>query len=171
MTKENLYTKDHIRTFTGKYINVFDPKLETIDILDIAHSLSQQCRFAGHLPRFYSVAQHSVMVMRYMENEELKLQALLHDASESFLMDIPKPIKANMPEYKNIEENLMHKIAEKFGFDWPMHEKVKHADVMLLEFEWETIMIKNDPKTECWDRGYAKNTFLQEFEKLTKKLK
>ena len=47
--KENLYTKDCIRTFTGIYMNVFNPTSEMICIEDIAHSLSLQCRFAGHL--------------------------------------------------------------------------------------------------------------------------
>ena len=51
-----LFVPDHIRTYTGKYFNAFDPLPELICIEDIAHALSQQPRYAGHLPQFYSVA-------------------------------------------------------------------------------------------------------------------
>lgn len=64
---ESLYTPNCIRTFTGIYMNVFDPTDEMICIEDIANALSHQCRFAGHLPNFYSVAQHSVQCIPFIE--------------------------------------------------------------------------------------------------------
>jgi len=91
MEKEySLYdSKDCIRTFTGKWMDVFNPTADMIDIRDIAHALACTPRFAGHLPKFYSVAQHSIMCYD-MVDKEFELVALLHDASEAYLLDIPK---------------------------------------------------------------------------------
>lgn len=118
--EENLYTPDCIRTFTGIYVNVFEPTEEMICIEDIAHALSNQCRFGGHLPVFYSVAQHSIIMSDKM-HESHKLAALLHDASEAYLLDIPRPIKKGLSNYKEIEDKLMTAIAAKFGFEYPLH--------------------------------------------------
>lgn len=113
---ENLYTPDCIRTFTGIYMNVFEPTPEMICIEDIAHSLSMQCRFGGHLPEFYSVAEHSWHCSLMVANEH-KLAALLHDASEAYLLDIPRPIKHRLNNYKKIEDNLMNIIAKNLGLN------------------------------------------------------
>lgn len=140
--KENSYTPDCIRTFTGIYMNVFDPTPEMIDIVDIAHGLSNQCRFAGHTKEFYSVAQHSIHVAE-LAPDELKLPALLHDAIEAYLCDIPGPIKKRLLKYRKIKESLMKMIAEKFGFEWPMNAWVKKADETMLEREWDYFVIGN----------------------------
>lgn len=143
MIPENLHTGDSIRTFTGKYINVFDPNPDDIDIRDISHALSQMPRFGGRLPIFYSVAQHSIDCTNRVD-EDLVLDALLHDASEAYLMDIPKPIKRRLPDYIEVENNLMKVIAEKFKIEYPIHPEVKKVDKEQLEWEWENIMIKNN---------------------------
>lgn len=164
-TVENLYTPNCIRTFTGIYMNVFDPTLEMVCIEDIAHALSNQCRFGGHLPEFYSVAQHSV-VMCEKVNTKHKLAALLHDASEAYLLDIPRPIKGGLSNYKEIENNLMSLISEKFMFQYPLHEKIKEVDEYMLQWEWSRLMLRKDvfPKIECWSPTYAKERFLSAFE-------
>jgi len=165
---EDLYKPNCIRTYTGLYMNVLEPTEDMICIEDIAHALAHQCRFSGHLPAFYSVAQHSYHVCCIAPMEQ-KLQGLLHDASEAYLMDIPTPIKAMLPQYKVIENNLMQVIAKKFGFDYPLHKKVKEADKEMLEHEWKYVMlnhpIRNDFK--CWPSQEAKAVFLDNFKILT----
>lgn len=141
MSKENLYTPNCIRTFTGKYINPANPDPELICIEDIAHALSMQPRFGGHLPVFYSVAQHCCHVAM-LSPEHLRLTALMHDASEAYLIDVPKPIKSQLTNYKEIETRLMYEIAKKFGFIWPGHEKVDEADIQALEIEWKELMLR-----------------------------
>lgn len=160
MAEENLYTKDCIRTASGLYMNVFEPTSEMVCIEDIAHSLTFQCRFGGHLPSFYSVAQHSLNCSYLIENPELKLAALMHDASEAYLLDIPRPIKQRLDNYKEIENVLMKVIAEKFGFAWPLHEDVKKVDELMLQTEWDCLMLRNKPwelpTTDAWQ---TVNTF------------
>src|SRR6478752_7418281 len=116
MKQYSLYNPEPvIRTFTGKWMDVFSPTPEMICIEDIAHALSLMCRFGGHTPTLYSVGQHSIHVSKLVGNKH-KLAALLHDASEAYFMDIPRPIKKKVLEYGPIEDKLMKVIAEKFGF-------------------------------------------------------
>lgn len=158
---ENLYTPDCIRTVTGKYVNVFDPTPDMICIEDIAHALSQQPRFGGHLPVFFSVAQHSVGCMLNAQPDE-RLGALMHDASEAYLMDIPSPIKKRLANYDEIENELMAVIAEKFGFAWPLPETIKKIDRRELEWEWHTIMLGGCSICSWWP-AKAKYQFLKAF--------
>lgn len=164
MIKENLYTPNCIRTVSGIYINVFEPTPEMICIEDIAHSLSYQCRFGGHLPKFYSVAQHSLNCSFLIENDQYKLAALLHDASEAYLLDIPRPIKQGLSNYKDIENGLMNVIAQKFGFEYPLHSKIKEVDEMMLQIEWDCLMLKKEEwKFKTADEVQTKKDFLDMF--------
>ena len=166
MKQENLYTSDCIRTVSGIYINVFDPTPEMICIEDIAHALSFQCRFGGHLPEFYSVAQHSANCCALVEPEH-KLAALLHDASEAYLLDIPRPIKNRLGNYKLIENELMCVIADKYGFQWPLHEKVKEVDKRMLQIEWDCLMLRTENKLDIMSPERARNYFMNLFKILT----
>ena len=166
---ENLYTPDCIRTYTGKYINVFEPTLEMIDIVDIAHALSHVPRFGGHTANFYSVAQHSIAVSMKLPPEQ-QLAGLLHDATEAYLCDMPSPIKNRMPEYKKIEDKLMVAIARKFGITYPFMQVLKDADKAMLETEWNCIVLNREPfEFKHLSPTEAKKQFLELFEFLTTK--
>jgi len=160
---ENLYTKDCIRTFSGIYMNVFEPTKEMICIEDIAHALSMQCRFGGHLPNFYSVGRHSLNCSYLIDKPELKLSALLHDASEAYLLDIPRPIKQRLDNYKGIENRLMYEIANKFGFAWPMPTKVKNIDETMLQLEWDCLMMRKRTFDFIFNERETEKDFLQMF--------
>lgn len=155
--------KDCIRTNSGIYMNVFEPTLDMIDINDIAHVLSNLPRFGGHLDRFYSVAQHSVMCAMRVKSIEDKRAALLHDASEAYMLDIPTPIKAKLPDYKFYENNLMLKIAEKFDFEFPLSKEVKRADEEMLHLEWENLVINKHKIFKCVTPEEAKQQFLEAY--------
>lgn len=165
--KEDLYS-DKIRTFTGKYVDVFNPDPDTIDILDIAHSLAQQPRFGGHLPKFYSVAQHSVYCA-ILADPEHKFSALMHDAAEAYLLDIPRPIKNRLTGYKEIEDNLMAVIAKKFGVEYPKSKQVNDVDERMLLVEWRNLMLGIEPvDMECWTSVRAEYEFLEAFKRYKK---
>lgn len=144
---ESLYFTNKIRTYTGKYIDVFDLKPEDIHIEDIARGLSNTCRFGGQLKHFYSVLQHSVSVATDLP-AELKVAGLFHDGFEGLTgMDVCSPIKKRLPDYRALEENGMKVIAKRFGFEYPLHPLVKETDRKILEYEWDTYMIKQHKST------------------------
>jgi len=165
--KENLFTPNCIRTVGGRYINLLDPDPETFDIEDIAHALAHMPRFGGHLPVFYSVAEHSTSC-RFLVPEKHAFAAIMHDASEAYLMDIPRPLKALIPQYSVIEHRFMERLSAKFGFEYPLHPAVKKADEAMLHREWNQLMLgrlqfKEQP-LPCFTPAQAKRNFLEVFE-------
>lgn len=106
-----------VKALSGRGINPFYPTEESISIGDIAHSLSMQCRFNGHIRNFYSVAEHSIKVSELLEDRGLdslvQLYGLLHDASEAYIADLPKPFKDMLSEYITVEHVLQKAIETK----------------------------------------------------------
>lgn len=142
---------DFIFTFTGKRFYPIDPRPEEIDIRDIAHALSMQCRYTGHVSRFLSVAEHSLGVASLLP-QELKLAGLMHDASEAYLADIARPIKhcSDFGDlYRVAEHRLMGCIAEKFGLDFD-HPLIKEADDAMIYVEANALM----PPDPCWTQWW-----------------
>jgi hypothetical protein len=128
---------------TGAVLNLRELALDDIRIEDIAHSLAHTCRFAGHCPTFYTVAQHSVTVSEMVPAEHA-LAALLHDGSEAYLGDVTHFLK-HAPElagYRAIEAQVQALIFERFGCPREMHEKIKLADRTLTDLEWRQMMMR-----------------------------
>ena len=162
----------YIRTFTGIKFAPLSPRLEDIDIRDIAHALSNLCRFTGHTPVFYSVAEHSVLVSKLVE-PEYALGALLHDASEAYLNDIAGPIKPFFPEYVKAEKKLQDLIHLKWtiGGD-DQFAAIKVADQKALELEQSVLFNQWDydsyhPLVVCMEAADAEDSFLGRFKELT----
>lgn len=122
-------------TYTGKLVDLQHPERFSIDIEDIAHALSQLCRFAGHTNRFYSVAQHSVIVAQNV-SPQYALYGLLHDSAEAYMVDMPKPLKDILPGYKVIEKRLETVIFKRFGmYDAVIPDEVNTVDKRLVYTE------------------------------------
>ena len=137
-------TGDWMQTYTGRQFWPLDPRADEVDINDIAHSLSNMCRFAGHVRRFYSVAEHCVRVswLAPVENPRLALAALLHDATEAYVVDVPRPLKRFLSGYKEIEDRVARAVEERFGLDAGSldHPEVKFWDEVLLATEARDLM-------------------------------
>ncbi len=136
---------DWIQTFTGKKIYLTDPKPEDIEIVDIVHALSQVCRYGGHCKSFYSVSSHSVNVAQHLP-DNIKLQGLLHDASEAYVHDIVRPIKLYLgAHYAELEEKFCRAIFEKFELEYPMDDTtstlVKHVDTRIMLTERRDLIL------------------------------
>jgi hypothetical protein len=123
-------------TYTGKHVDPLAITLEEIDIEDIAHALPLTNRFGGHTPVPLSVAQHSVFVSSLC-NARTELRGLLHDASEAYLGDIPRPLKhtAVFEAYLALEHKLETRILEKYGCAGELSYAVDAADQLALEVE------------------------------------
>jgi hypothetical protein len=107
-----------IQTYSGRAFWPLDPRAEDVHLVDIAAALSKMCRYAGHCLRFYSVAEHCVLLATKAPDEH-KLAALMHDASEAYLLDVPTPIKASIGNYCELEERVQRVIAERFRLAHP----------------------------------------------------
>ena len=118
-----------INTFSGLRFWPLNPDPEKILIGDIVHALAHQCRFGGHASRVYSVAEHSVHISRLCP-PEVALWGLLHDASQAYLVDLPRPLK-QLPEfaaYREAERRLQRMIAVRFGLPPEQPASVTEAD-------------------------------------------
>lgn len=131
----NKFTK----TFTGELIDVFDPKCSQICIEDIACGLSKMPRWAGQTHKAYSVASHSLWVMEQADDDD-KLEALLHDSTEAYLMDMPSPIKNRLPDYLALEMELDQCIRKRFKLPDSMSENVHKIDKRAIQWERDNIM-------------------------------
>ncbi len=184
---ESNFPDPWIRTFTKKRFYYKNSDTESVCIEDIAHALSQLVRYTGHAKYFYSVAQHSVLVS-HLVPEEMALEGLLHDSPETYMNDLPSPLKTLLPDYKELEDSVEATIAHRFGLRYPMPPEIKEIDkrivideaLILLDFESVDELINlgwSYPDTlplgitisEYWDSTKAELEFLNRFYELHKK--
>lgn len=132
----------YITTYTGKHFDPAQPERDKIDIRDIAHALSLICRGNGHVKTFFSVGQHCIHCALEAEargySVRLILACLLHDASECYLSDVPRPIKGNLPQYKAVEERLLEQVYIKYlgsGLTDQEEKLVKQIDNDMLYYD------------------------------------
>lgn len=155
--------------YPDRLVNIWQLQKEDVDIEAIAHSLSNLCRYGGHIEEFYSVAEHSVRVMLHVFNRkpEWALEALLHDAGEAFLVDVPRPHKYQLPDYRELEKMVEDQLFPILGLKYPFDPIVKAADDYILTQEWEYFIVPRDT-TPKWTPKVAKAMFLDAYEDLTK---
>lgn len=167
-----------LQTRSGDFLDFRNPDPDTIHIEDIAHALALTCRYNGHTPYPYSVAQHCVLASR-MAPPGLELEALMHDAQEAYVGDMPSPLKKMLPGYQVVEDMVEYVIRKKYGLSsGGMSRAVKEIDTRMLATEaaafkfklW--VSIKNvEPYPALpivqWDWTFAKRKFLERFEELT----
>lgn len=160
----------HIRTFTDKkfYFMKFGP--EDICIEDIAHSLSNTCRYVGHCKRFYSVAEHSIRCCEMGSKWLCQMWCLLHDAAEAYIGDLSGPFKcliSNNCSILQYEENILKVIADKFNFPWPIPDEVHEIDKTL--FNWEMDALWGDELITTLAPKDGEEIFLKYFKALERK--
>ena len=171
---------DWCQTFTGRQFWPMDPRAEDVCVEDIAHALALQCRFAGHCREPYSVAEHSVRAAEYVRSiggdASEVLAALLHDASEAYLVDVPRPVKPHLAGYSRAERVVQTVVNRWAGLpDCADRGSFVHqADEVLLATEARDLMarppsdwrLSHAPLTEVivpWDWRTAEREFLARF--------
>ena len=165
-----------ITLVSGRRFDFLNPHCSDFDIEDIAHGLAHICRYSGQCRAFYSVAEHSILVA---DNAgDFAYEALLHDAAETFIGDVTRPLKQLLLEYKRIEAAVQDAIIVRFGMDRRFEDTVKHADLRVLAAEQAQVMA---PGCAAWaaeagvnpapiqvrhlNSAAAKRAFLTRFEK------
>ena len=175
----------YLQTVSGRFVNPLAPDLDQIDIGDITRALANTCRFGGHCRSFYSVAQHSVIVSELVEQRggdaEDVFAALMHDAAEAYLGDMPHPIKHRSPlgaAFKEAEDHLQAVLNEHFKIKSGVKE-IKRADRALLATERRALSGDNwhwpeldgveplDLELTAWPPDEAAKAFLKRFEELS----
>jgi uncharacterized protein len=187
--KGNDVKKAYIATASGKQFFLLEPRLEDVDIVDIAHALSMQCRWTGHCKFHYSVAQHSYYCS-FLGPDNEAFDRLMHDAPEAYIGDLNRPLKHYTEAgvaYRRQEETIQKVIAERFGYSVIEPPSVKTADNLMLYTEKKQIMgytfdeakdadeVVRTAKEETapilieqWSPSHAKTMFLKRFEELYK---
>ncbi len=170
-----------ISLLSGGTFNYNRPQDSNVTLDDLASALSNVCRFSGHLPCFYSVAQHLVNTSRIVR-PEFAFDALMHDTAEAFTNDLPTPLKWALPIFKELEVKIEAAMAGKFGFNYPYPPEVKQADTEMLILE--KLYVKRDDSVwpnyegivvdylidkvdlKPWQPQRAKREFLKRYEEL-----
>jgi hypothetical protein len=171
-----------INTFTRKKVFPLSMTVDQICIEDIAHALSNLCRFTGHGP-FYSVAQHSVYVALLAEPDpELMLWGLLHDGPEAYINDLASPIKHSplLSGYRRVEQHIISRIIKKFSLSPPVEpQEIKYFDAVMCSTEaaqfglktreWRNYAPEIDIKITPWAPKKAEKKFLSLYKKIIEK--
>ena len=159
----------YITTYTRRHFDPVNPDPDLICIEDIAHALPMICRGNGHVTTFWSVGEHCICCAKEANarglSKRLVLACLLHDASECYMSDVPRPLKQNMPVYQKIEDNLLKAIYSKFlGTSLTAEEElqIKVIDDDLLWYDLEVLLDEKQsiekPKL-CIDLDYTVRPF------------
>jgi hypothetical protein len=170
---------DWMQTYTGRAFYPLDPSPTDIDPADIAHALSMLCRYGGHSKRFYSVAEHCLLMSDAVAPEHA-LWAMLHDATEAYVGDMIRPLKHSMPAYRETEDRIMAAICTRFGLSYRCPAEVKAADNRILRDERDALMgtaplpwtsIENVPalgvRIRCWEPTVVERYYARRLHELT----
>ncbi len=166
---------DFMQTYSARQFCPLDARRDEVHIEDIAHSLSLQCRYAGHCQKFYSVAEHSVLIANWIwwhGSAADALVGLLHDATEAYLVDMPRPVKRSLPDYQRHEAALWKVIASRFCLPEDMPAVVHEADNRIIADEMVNMRPMawhakhDDPlgvELQFWSPAEAEDAFLNTY--------
>ena len=138
-----------MHTYSGKRFNPLDASADDIDVLDIAHHLSNVCRYGGACKEFYSVAQHSVICSWLGSDADTNRWLLMHDASEAYIGDVISPLKMSYHYdiFREIEDRLMAVICERFELPITQPEEVHEIDILVRHTEMRDFGSVHE---SCW---------------------
>lgn len=171
------HSRSGIVTYTGRWFDAFNPRVEDVCIEDIAHALALLPRFGGHTRKPYCVAQHCYLASKMLP-APLAFQGLMHDAQEAYVLDMPSPYKRNLPDYKAMEDRVEKVVREAFGLPHKFDPAVKAVDLRMMTteakafgLEWWDWYPESPPFSELasmepWPWHKAEQRFLDRFKAL-----
>lgn len=169
----------YIRTYTRQEFHFLEPERWNFDVEDLAVHLSRTPRFLAHTkPHAYNNADHSLRVMRLVP-PRFKFPALVHEIAELGMGDMPSPLKRLVPGYKRHQRRIEAALFPKLGINYPLHQCIKDADLVLLKAEHRQLMDGDEyveaempgvleymDRIEPMDEHTARSEFLRQFEVL-----
>lgn len=191
------WDKEWAMCFSGRRVFPFDLKPQDIVIMDIAHALSMEVRYNGHVNREYTVGEHCIRIadalFRDFGDPNLALKGLLHDAGEAYTGDFTRPVKNSMREVGEIlhtaEDHNEEVIMTVFGLhDFDDHGKIKDYDRRIIvdektalfgtekPWDWDLVplgvpIVGFDPEARCYDWHWkrVKREYLDRFHSYSSK--
>lgn len=137
------YARGWMQTYSGRKFMPLAPQPGDIELADVAHGLAMTCRYGGHTKRFYSVAEHCVLVSENVPIEYAR-EALLHDSAEAYIGDMIRPLKhqPEMLEFRKAEAAIEAAVFARFGIITTdaSHKAVKEIDDRILVDETRALM-------------------------------
>ncbi len=176
-----------IETYSGRMVTPLQPDPATLSITDIAYALANKCRYSGHTAVFYSVAEHCVLMALFALNRGDRLGArwaLLHDAVEAYIPDVPRPLKPGLVGWREIEETMETAVLFHFGFGQQIErltegqrDMVKVLDTRILLREAKVLLVSGGLNWQIegrplpvtihgWAPAQARAEFLSLFDEL-----
>ena len=179
-------SKEWIQCYSGGRIFPLNPQIEDIHLPDIAHALSNLCRYTGQ-GRWYSVAEHSVLVSRFASKQcaffsgdkrciTCARWGLIHDAAEAYIGDLNAPTKHQfqLEAYRKAEAKLSHVIARRFALAPFEPVQVTNVDKAIRNNEVLFVFKKRHPEWELgagipgakihgWEPKRAEREFLKRY--------
>lgn len=149
-------------TQSSRQVWPLDPRPEDFCVEDIAHALSNICRYGGHCREFYSVAQHSVLVSVIVDHilivedaaraRRVAFAGLFHDAAEAYIGDMVQPLKRSMPEFRAVDHKIQMVIGRVIGIDPALFfsPPVRSADKIALLTERRDLLTNPCPNGSTW---------------------
>lgn len=137
-----------LQTYTGKRVSVMNPQPEEINLEDIVTALSKQCRFNGHCSKFYSVAEHCVRgsyLAEKLYNKKIAKEFLLHDATETYMGDMIRPVKRMIPQFEEMEQVFWKAISTKFKLPYVHSKEVHFLDNVMVTWEKRDLLPNSEP--------------------------
>lgn len=138
-----------LTTAAGAAFDYLLPRPAMIDPAALARHLAHECRWAGNVDFFYSVAHHSMLVADTLR-PEWRAYGLLHDAAEAFIRDLPSPWKAVIDEFGNrialtTESAILNAVWQRFRLlppecDIDLMTALHDADMRVRATEWRDVV-------------------------------
>lgn len=172
------YVHTHLTLLDGSKLSLDDPDPDLITLSSVANALSKLCRFGGQIAHFYSVAQHCVEGARLLKSDPaIRYQFLMHDATEAFCADLPRPIKERCENYQKIEEAIFNAVQIAFNLPPEFAQAVHDMDNIMVMWEardlcrhdtwknWHPDLVSQIPHKRLipWSPEESRAEFLNEF--------
>lgn len=164
----------HINLINGRVINPVDLRPQDIDAEAAIHALSILNRYGGHTIQPYSVAEHTVHLIHRVPFH-LRRAALIHEFPEGLgFVDLPRPVKHQMPEYDEMEKGALRRVCQKYAVDWGDIEELHEFDQRICQDEMQQVFPKPvniglkplGVRLHFWSWSWAKRQLLEEAKKL-----
>lgn len=158
----------------GELVDISDIQRDDISIDVIANSLSKLCRYTGNPRVFYSVAEHSVH-LSHVVPKHLRRAAMLHDAPEEWVADLPHPVKVQCPQYSAVEKPVQNRICSFYGVTEEELRELEHYDRNICGDEMYVLFnyLRPDHKLDfeligrietcCWEWQEAYTQYVNRF--------